>query len=145
MRVEKGRVEEYQESAAIPLGTDVTVLGRPPVRSSGPNSEIPDIKINDDHVSRGHLRIHYSHDHACFVARERDAGTPNGTFINGDHVEPGKVYPLKDGDVLGLAKAADGFQVVLRFRMAEATLPTFAAVGQSATEGLVVDLKARRV
>lgn len=145
LRLEKGRVEGYQESQAIPLGTDVTVLGRPPIRSGGLDAEIPDIKINDDHVSRGHARIYFSYDEARFVVQERDTGTQNGTYINGERIEPGRAYALKDGDVLALAKADDDYRVILRFRQQEGTLPAFAAVKETPTGELAIDLRARRV
>jgi len=144
LRLEKGRVDGYGEWQAIPLGTDVTIVGRPPIRS-GPDVEVPDIKIMDDHVSRGHIRIYYSFDVGCFMVRERDSGTQNGTFINEAQIVPGRAYPLKDGDVVGLAKVGEDYRVVFRFREEEATMPGFATVKEAPSEKLMVDLRARRV
>lgn len=144
LRLEKGRVEEYGESEEIPLSTDVTIIGRPPT-GSGPDVEIPDVKIRDDYVSRGHIKIYYSYDERCFMVQERDIGTKNGTFINEEQIEQGRAYPLKDGDLVGLAKVGEDYRVVFRFRESEGTLPGFAELEKPPAKGLTVDLEARRV
>lgn len=82
LRLEKGRVDGYEESHEIPLSVDVTLIGRPPM-ADDPDGEIPDVKIRDDYISRGHVGIHYSYDDESFVVQEREAGARNGTFLNG--------------------------------------------------------------
>jgi hypothetical protein len=144
IRLEKGRVDGYEQSQEIPLSTDVTVVGRPPV-SSGPDAEIPDIRVRNDYVSRGHLKIYYSYDDRCYMIRERDAGTQNGTFINDKQIEPGQPYKLKDGDLIYIAKVGEDYQVVFRFRESENTLLGKVEGGEKVERELRIDLKARRV
>ena len=144
LRLEKGRVEGYEESQEIPLGTDVTVIGRSPSYSDS-KAETPDVKINDDYISRGHVRVYYSYDQGQFFVQERDSGSRNGTFINGEEIEQGKPYPLKDGDFVGLAKIGGEFRIVFRFRQGVATLAGQAIPERATAEGLTVDLWARRV
>ncbi len=144
LRLEKGRIEGYAESQNIPLSTDVTVIGRPAVsKESDPDS--PDIKIRNDYISRGHLRIHYSYDDGCFMVQERSSGTQNGTFINGSRVSPGKPCRLKDGDTIGIAKIGQDYQVVFRFRESEATLFGVAEPDKVDDSELRIDVRARRV
>jgi len=143
LRLDKGQVEGYRESQEIPLKTDTTIIGRPPVLSDT-DTEIPDVIINDDYVSRGHIRIYYSSDEGQFMVQERDAGTVNGTFINGEQVESGKPYPLKDGDLLGLAMVDGDCRVVFRFRERESTLPGLSAPKTTPARGFFIDLQARR-
>ncbi len=144
LRLEKGRVEGFKEGDEIPLGTDLVLIGRPP-RRAGSDVEIPDIKIADDYVSRGHIKIYYSHDKGCFMLQEREGGTPGGTFIAGKQVQPGIPNPLVDGDLIGLAKIGEEHRVVFRFRTGEGTLLGFAGPEKQAAKGLAVDLVARIV
>lgn len=144
LRLEKGRVEGFEESQEIPLSTDITVIGRAPPYGD-PDAEVPDVKIRDDYISRSHIRIYYSYDGERFFAQERDTGTKNGTFINGEEIEPGKPHALKDGDFLGLAKVSGEFRVVFRFRESIATLNEQAIPERAPIGGLIVDQRARRV
>jgi hypothetical protein len=143
LRVERGRVEEYRESEEIPLGIDVTVIGRHS-RSTGAQHEHPDVRIKDDYVSRGHLRIYYSYEHACFLLKEPDTGTKNGTFINGERIQPGMPCKLKNGDLIGLAKVGGDYRVIFRFRASEGTLRAISQAAKPLTPGLKVDPGARR-
>ncbi len=144
LRLEKGRVDGYEYSQEIPLSTDITVVGRPPI-STSPDADVPDIKVRDDYISRGHMRIYYSYEEKCFMVQERDIGTQNGTFINGDRIEPGRSYPLKDGCLLSMAKVGEDWRVIFRFREKETTLTGLEKSQKTPEEGLVVDLQARRV
>jgi pSer/pThr/pTyr-binding forkhead associated (FHA) protein len=144
LRLEKGQIAGYEESEEIRLSTDVTIIGRQTV-SSDLDAEIPDIKVRDDYVSRGHIRLQYCFDDSCFMVQERDGGSRNGTFINGEQIEPGRPYPLKDGDIIGLARVGEDYRVIFRFRERETTLDGLGTLRKVAAEGLVVDLKARRI
>ena len=144
LRLEKGRVDGYAESQEIPLGTDMVVIGRPPLPGD-PDTEHPDVGIRDDYVSRGQARVLYSRDDEGYLLEEREAGTKNGTFVNGERVEPGKSYPLKDGDFIGLALVGGEFRVVFRFRESAATLTNADMVETMPSSGLSVDTRARRV
>ena len=144
LRLEKGRVEEYRESEEIPLCTDVVIVGRPP-RIGGPDVVYPDLKIKDEYISRDHVKIFYSYDEKCFMVEETDSGTKNGTFINNQQIPPGRPCPLKDGDLIGLAKVGSDYRVILRFRESEATLPGTDRKEKTLVKGLYVDPAARRV
>jgi DNA-binding winged helix-turn-helix (wHTH) protein len=144
LRLEKGRVEGCEISQEIPLGSDITIIGRPPIKAET-DSDIPDIKVKDDYISRNHMRIYYSHDKDCFIAEERDTGTQNGTFIDGQRIEPQKSYSLKDGCLLSMAKIGDDWRVVFRFREMETTLAIAEDTPEYTLEGLTVDIPARLV
>ena len=102
LRLEKGRVESYDEYDAIPLCAYITVIGRSPGRSDT-DLKHPDIEIRDDFVSRSHLSITYIESEDAYIMQERDGGTRNGTFLNEERIQPSKTYPLKNGDLIGLA------------------------------------------
>jgi hypothetical protein len=143
LQVERGQVEDHEESEWIPLRTDTIIIGRPPA-GSGPDVEPPDVKITDDYVSQNHAKIYYSLDQRCFVVEESADGTPNGTFVNDHKVQPGRPCPLRDGDVLSLAKVGDGYRVVLRFWESDVKPPAISEEKRPA-KGLSMDLEARRV
>ena len=148
LRIEKGRVEGYRESEMIPLSPDVTIIGRPPTKKEV-DFQMPDIKIGDDFVSRGHIKIYYSHSGKSYMLEERKAGTPNHSFINEKQIEPDKAYPLTDGDEIGMAKVHGQYRVVFRFRKSGEsgieTLPGFNEIGDPAEKGLKIDIGARIV
>ena len=140
LRLEKGQgVEGYKETEEIYLNKESTVIGRP--SSAGDT----DIVIRDDYVSRGHLTIFYSAKEQQFFLKERDNGTPNGTYVDGNEIEPGKAYPLKDGDIIGVAFHSGEYRVVFRFRESPGTLTGIKEGGDPVDKGLVVDTEARKV
>lgn len=142
LRLEKGRVGGYEEYDEIPLrGT--TVIGRSST-DDPTDAERPDLEVKDDFVSRGHARIYYSQEKAAYVLQERDGGTKNGTFLNGERLQPDTPHQLKDGDVIGLAMAGQTYRLILRFREQPMTLLEIDA-SQMTQGNLVVDTKARRV
>jgi hypothetical protein len=143
LRLEKGRVESYDEYDEIPLCAYITVIGRSPGRSET-DLRHPDIEIRDDFISRSHLSITYIESEDVYIMQERDGGTRNGTFLNEERIQPGKTYPLKDGDLIGLAKSGRDYRVSLRFRETQATLEEH-EVFDATRERLVVSTVARRV
>lgn len=144
LRLEKGRVDGLESRREIPLSSDVTVVGRPSAHGA-PDPRASSIGISDDYVSRGHVTITYDPGQVCFLAEERPGGTQNGTFINGKRLEPGKQYPLKDGDLIALAKVSDEFRVTFRFREGDRTLAGIAVSALIPTEDVTIDVQARTV
>ena len=144
LRLEKGRVEGYEISQEIPLGMDVTLIGRPPIQVAT-DLDVPDIKIKDDYISRNHMRIYYNHDKDCFIAEERNTGTQNGTYIDGQRIEPQKAYSLKDGCLISMAKIGDEWRVVFRYRETETTLAITEDTPENTLEGITINIPARLV
>ncbi|MDD5701293.1 MAG: winged helix-turn-helix domain-containing protein [Dehalococcoidales bacterium] len=144
LRIEKGLIDGYREHEEILVKTDVIVIGRP-AKSLSTNTDTPDFKANDDYVSRGHVSIYYSYESESFMLKERDGGTTNGTFLNGTRIEPDVPYPLKDGDLVQLAKINGNYRVILRFRESEGTLVEYLGLEKTPSQGLKIDLQARRV
>ncbi len=144
LRIERGRIDGYREHDEILLKTDVMVIGRHS-KDLKINDEVPDFVVNDDYVSRGHINIFYSYDNARFMVKERDGGTTNGSFLNGVPFADGIPCPLKDGDLLQLAKIHGNYRVVLRFKESEGTLINYLGMEKDSTRGLKIDLAARRV
>ena len=143
-KLAKGKVEGPEKWDVIPLSTDSMLIGRP---SKDPDVTPPDIKIiGDDYVSRNQAKIYYSFSDGCFMLR--DTESLNGTFINGEQLEKNRPYPLKDNDIIGLAKIAGEIRVTFRFRDSEETLPPWAEEepGRSPPEeGLFINFQAKKV
>jgi 3',5'-cyclic-nucleotide phosphodiesterase len=57
-----------------------------------------DIQILDDSISRKHLKI-FRIEKSFFV---EDLKSTNGTFVNGNSVEPGEGQQISDGDIISL-------------------------------------------
>ena len=144
LRLEKGRVNGFEAAKEIRLNSDMTVIGRPSA-GVGSDSRVSSINIGDDYISRGHMRITYDPNEQCYLAEEREGGTRNGTYLNGDRIEPGKCYRLKDGDMVSLAKVGEEFRVIFRFRETQATLTGIPVSSLIPTTNLSVDLQARKV
>lgn len=77
----------FKGAKAISLKQPITSIGR---------SHDNTIVIDDPRISRHHLEIRFIHDH--FVAF--DLHSTGGTFINGQRVNQGLLYP---GDLISLA------------------------------------------
>jgi len=114
--VEKGNSEDIGK--VFPLGKDDVLIGR-----VTPETD-PYIKILDDYVSRHHAEICYRQ--GCFMLR--DLGSTNGTEIDGQRIEPDKLYPLKHDLAIGLGIVSGKARVVLRFKESHAT--TLAPAGE---------------
>jgi DNA-binding winged helix-turn-helix (wHTH) protein len=106
-----------------PLDQDETTIGR---------SEICDLVIPHSTVSRLHARIELQHDRYVLF----DAGSANGTFVNGERIEDG--YQLSTDDEIWLGSSA----VTLRFSDPDETLGVSLA---SAMPPLFIDEEARTV
>jgi len=143
-KLEKGKIEGYEQWDEIPLSTDAVLIGRP---SKKPDAIPPDINIlGDDYISRNQAEIYYSFSDGCFILR--DNGSLNGTFLNGKMIETNKPYPIKDHDLIGFSKISGEMRLILRFRASYSTLPPWVEekpVGPPGKEGLFLNLAARRV
>lgn len=144
LRLEKGQVDDLETSREIRLTSEVTVIGRPSGQAVSGATASP-VNIRDDYVSRAHATITYDFEKQCFLAEERAGGTQNGTFINGNRIEPGRRYPLRNGDLIGLAQVGDDFRVVFRFREGEMTLAAIPVAALIPAENITIDLHARTV
>ena len=109
--VERGVSEETVKF--FPLVKRSTLIGRSTQESS------PDIRINDPNISRRHVEVRFEDD--CFWLC--DLGSTNGTVLNGQLVEEGRLYPLIDNSVIGLAILKGSPRAVLRFRQLKTTEP----------------------
>ena len=107
--IEKGSEEDTDK--VFPLGQSGVLIGRPTQDST------PDISIHDDYVSRCHAEISYHQ--GCFTLR--DAGSRNGTEIDGRRIEPGKFYPLRHDSAIGLGIVEGRARVVLRLKESDDT------------------------
>jgi DNA-binding winged helix-turn-helix (wHTH) protein len=87
----------------VPLDQDTTTIGR---------SDACDVVISASTVSRMHVRIELQHDRYVLF----DAGSANGTFLNGERIEDGR--QLSTNDQIWLGSSA----VVLSFSDPEETL-----------------------
>jgi hypothetical protein len=83
------------------LDKPITTIGR---------SADNDIVLSEDIVSRHHASLEWV-DNTLYVT---DAGSMNGTIVNGTQIEPQVRFSLKDGDVLSIGN------YVIMFRMIEA-------------------------
>jgi pSer/pThr/pTyr-binding forkhead associated (FHA) protein len=148
LRIEKlttGKVEDYELWQEIPLSDHASLIGR---SSKSPNAILPDIKIvGDDYITRGeHAEIFFSFKDGCYMVR--DTRSQNDTFLNGQTLEKGKPYPLKDRDVIGLAKIKGEIRVTFRFRLNDKTAPPWSEEepGRSPPQqGLHINLAAKKV
>lgn len=126
--VEQG---EYK-GKTFQLQNDKTVLGRGQAEAG---------KITFDNsfvsVSRNHAEISY--EGGVFLLR--DLGSTNGTQVNGKPLEKMADYPLKDNDIVELAKGA----VVLRFRKSQKTVELGFDEVVVASQPIRVDGEAREV
>jgi hypothetical protein len=142
--LEKGLIDGYDRYAVIPLRTDMMTIGRQH-KNRVSDADIPDLRVRDDYVSRGHINIYFSYDYGCFIMKERDGGTTNGTFINGERIKPSVPHPLKDGDLIFLARIGGDYRVAFRFRESDNTLAGYLGRKRPLAGGLELDLRARRV
>jgi hypothetical protein len=107
--VERGSRQDI--GRRFPLGENVALIGRATPGNS------PDIEVHDDYVSRHHAEISY-HQNLFLL---RDLESKNGTEIDRQRIEPGKLYPLRHNSIIGLGIASEGVRVVLRFKESPTT------------------------
>lgn len=108
------RLEGFELWQEIPLTTlSVWIAARPGKFLS---DFVRIIKITgDDFVSGDPVRIYFSPTERCYMLS--GSGTTNATFLNGERIEnDNRPYPLKDKDLIGLAKVDGEIRVLLRFR-----------------------------
>jgi 3',5'-cyclic-nucleotide phosphodiesterase len=82
------------DGRALPVQSDF-ILGR--------SGETEDYFQNIMTVSRRHARVTYS-DGAWKI---EDLGSTNGTWVNGQRIERGKLHAIKKGDVVSLSMACE--------------------------------------
>ncbi len=84
----------------VPIKFKETYIGRKDLTSGF----VPDVDLTEEDperfVSRRHAKIIFR-ENKFFVTEE--IGAMNGTFLNGEKVNPGTYYPLKNGDELTLS------------------------------------------
>ena len=106
-----------------------------------------DVVIPNRQVSRRHARV-YPQERGVWV---EDLGSKNGTFLNGERLEPGKPARLRDGDTLVLALAqrfvlvGPGETKTLPLDKAAVWVPASEFQEPSFTHRLEMDLEAHRV
>src|SRR4051812_27451638 len=81
----------FPRSLAVPIPDSGTVVGRAWLAERG---------LADTEVSGAHLKV----DRAGGTLRVADAGSRNGTWVNGCRLAPGDRVPPQDGAVLRLGK-----------------------------------------
>jgi hypothetical protein len=105
----------FPRAVAVALPDSGTVIGRTWLAERG---------LADTEVSGGHLRI----DRAGGVLRVADAGSRNGTWVNGARLAPRDLTPLEDGAVLRLGRSIFVFREELQGSF-EPAPPVFGLVG----------------
>jgi MoxR-like ATPase len=91
----------FPRPVALPLPDSGTVVGR---------AWLADRGLADTEVSSGHLRI----DRAGGALRVADAGSRNGTWVNGSRLAPRDLTPLDDGAVVRLGRTIFVFREELQ-------------------------------
>jgi pSer/pThr/pTyr-binding forkhead associated (FHA) protein len=77
-------MSETNELRFFELRDEITFIGR---------SEVNDVRIKDNFVSREHLMLRKLGDRVLV----RDLGSRNGTFVNGNPLRPGAEVEVKEG------------------------------------------------
>ena len=105
------------------------------------NSDAVDIKLENRFVSRRHFQVRFDSD----VFYISDLGSTNGTYLNGNKLNPNEDHILRDGDMIGLGVD----EVILIFSGPVGTVRIDTAVIARASRGddgdLVVDSSSRDV
>ncbi len=80
----------------VRFGQPVITIGR-----AIPGQESPTVDLSqDDSVSRHHAEIRWTPQGYVVV----DVGSTNGTWVNGERVEPQQPVPLRDGDRIAVGR-----------------------------------------
>jgi pSer/pThr/pTyr-binding forkhead associated (FHA) protein len=77
-------MSKKNEPRFFELNDEITFVGR---------SEVNDVRIKDNYVSREHLMLRKLGDRVLV----RDLGSKNGTFVNGNPIRPGAEVELREG------------------------------------------------
>ena len=105
------------------------------------NSDAVDIKLENRFISRRHFQVRFESD----VFYISDLGSTNGTYLNGNKLNPNEDHILRDGDMIGLGVD----EVILIFSGPVGTVRIDTAVIARASRGddgdLVVDSSSRDV
>ena len=116
----------------IPINASSVIAG---------NSDAVDIKLENRFVSRRHFQVRFESD----VFYISDLGSTNGTYLNGNKLNPNEEQILRDGDMVGLGVD----EVLLFFSGPVGTVRIDTAVIARANRGndgdLVVDASSRDV
>ena len=116
----------------IPINASSVIAG---------NSDAVDIKLENRFVSRRHFQVRFESD----VFYISDLGSTNGTYLNGNKLNPNEDHILRDGDMIGLGVD----EVILIFSGPVGTVRIDTAVIARASRGddgdLVVDSSSRDV
>ena len=105
----------------IPINASSVIAG---------NSDAVDIKLENRFVSRRHFQVRFASD----VFYISDLGSTNGTYLNGNKLNPNEEQILRDGDRVGLAVD----EVLLIFSGPAGTVRIDTAVIARANRGNVV-------
>jgi phage tail-like protein len=101
------RLEVVETGRIFPLTKNVTTVGR-----IDTNGQTPDIDLSDYDlprlVSRKHARLIRDLE-SFFVVEEKEVA--NGSFLNGQALQPNAIVPLNDGDVLAFAQTKLIFRI----------------------------------
>ena len=66
------------------------------------------LRLDDPYVSSEHAKVVWT----GTVWRIRDLGSRNGTFVDGQRIEPGQGVPIRLGTTLGFGESEEGWEVV---------------------------------
>lgn len=86
------------------------LFGETPIGRDRAYSEL--VFVDHPHISRVHCIIHEDVAHGIWTIEDRESA--NGTFLNGDRLQPFAHYPLNDGDLIEIAQVGRGG---IRFRL----------------------------
>lgn len=147
LRIEKlatGKIIGYEMWQEIPLDAKSVVIGRSSSSSSTPSHAVN--IIGDDYITRTeHAEIIYDGTSSSYIVCDKKS--MNGTFLNDQILEKNKTYPLKDRDIIGLAKIDGEIRVKLRFRVNDETPPPWAdeESARISGKGLYINLASKKV
>jgi pSer/pThr/pTyr-binding forkhead associated (FHA) protein len=85
------------QAIAVPPGSAM-ILGRDPG-----HSHVADVFSRYPNISRRHAHVGATPDGQVWI---RDNFSANGTYVNGEPIEPGREVELRDNDVIRLAADA---------------------------------------
>jgi curved DNA-binding protein CbpA len=88
-------ISYHNEHSTVPLKPGCNIVGRPPTNGEQPDVPLPD---PEKFISRKHAFINWDGDNLTII----DNGAKNGTLLNNNLLEAGKIYPLMENDVLSI-------------------------------------------
>jgi DNA-binding winged helix-turn-helix (wHTH) protein len=147
LQIEKGDVVGYKHHDTINLKKGTTIIGRKLVEKSNKRRTFY-INILDKYVSREHINIIYDTDTGCFIIKERDGGSKNGTFVNGKKLGRDLTLPINDGDSIELAKIGGSCRIIFIFKQNEDFMKTLSdaiAIEKIAVKALDIEIASRKV